>query len=101
MPVLPGPVMEQFALSGLHPSQQGRLLVCCNIQFLTMVAGHCLVVGVRLAVPSSFLSRDRATRVRQAVPLQPGRQRRAPSRLTTCGWRFGNAHEKSPRSGLH
>jgi len=27
MPVLLGPVMEQFALSRLHPSQPGRLLV--------------------------------------------------------------------------
>ena len=49
---------------------------CCGAKdvILTIVAGHCLVVGVRLAVPSSFLSRDRTQRVRQAVPLQPGRQ---------------------------
>jgi hypothetical protein len=73
MPVLPGPVMEQFALSGLHPSQQGRLLVCCNIQFLTIVTGHCLVVGVRLAVPFWFGRTIKMKRVRQAVPLQPGR----------------------------
>ena len=31
-----------------------------------------LVVGVRLVAPSSFLSRDRTKRVRQAVPLQSG-----------------------------
>src|SRR5208282_2031203 len=53
-------------------------LVCCNIQFLAMVTGHCLFVGVRLAVPSSFASRNRAMRVRQAVPLQLGRQSRWP-----------------------
>jgi hypothetical protein len=32
--------------------------VFCNIQFLALITGHCLVVGVRLAVPSSFLSRE-------------------------------------------
>ncbi|MGO8813589.1 MAG: hypothetical protein ACLQVG_02845, partial [Terriglobia bacterium] len=55
--------------------QLGKL-VCCNIQFLTMVAGHCLVVGVRLAVPSWLGRAIKMQRVRQAVPLQPGRQRR-------------------------
>jgi hypothetical protein len=50
--------------------------LCCNIQFLTMVTRHCLVVGVRLAVPS--LWRDRTKRVRQAVPLQPAGQEPAP-----------------------
>src|SRR5208337_596961 len=54
------------------------LLVCCNIQFLTMVRGHCLVVGVRLAVPPRFGRAIEMKRVRQAVPLQPGRQSRWP-----------------------
>ncbi len=40
----------------------------------TLLTQNCLVVGVRLAVPSSFLSRDRTKRVRQAVPLQPGQE---------------------------
>jgi hypothetical protein len=40
-----------------------------------------LAVGVRLPVPSSFLSRDRTKRVRQAVPLQPGSAPRALSRF--------------------
>jgi hypothetical protein len=53
-----------------------RPLVCCNIQFLTTATGHCLVVGVRLAVPSWFGRAIRMKRVRQAVPLQPGRQSR-------------------------
>ena len=53
-------------------------LVCCNIQFLTMGTGHCLVVGVRLAVPSWFGRAMKMKRVRQAVPLQPGRQSRWP-----------------------
>jgi hypothetical protein len=52
------------------------LLVCCNIQFLTMVTGHCLDVGVRLAVPSWIGSAIEMKRVRQAVPLHPGRQSR-------------------------
>jgi hypothetical protein len=32
--------------------KEGR--VWCNLRFLTMVTGHCLPVGVRLAVPFWF-----------------------------------------------
>jgi hypothetical protein len=52
------------------------LLACCNIQFLTMVMGHCLHLGVRLAVPSWIGGATEMKRVRQAVPLRPGRQSR-------------------------
>jgi len=47
-------------------------------KFLPMVAGHYLVVGVRLAVPIWSGRAIRMKRVRQAVPLQPGRQSRWP-----------------------
>jgi hypothetical protein len=51
-------------------------LVGCNIQFLTLVTGHCLDVGVRLALPSWIGGAIEMKRVRQAVPLHPGRQSR-------------------------
>jgi hypothetical protein len=42
-------------------------LQCVNFRFLSAA----LDVGVRLAVPYSFLSRNQTKRVRQAVPLHP------------------------------
>jgi hypothetical protein len=78
--------MESSLRSHCNPGQdvtlQGKeeTQVCCNIQFLTMVTGHCLAVGVRLAVPFWFSRaiRMKMNRVLQAVPLQPGRQGRWP-----------------------
>jgi len=71
--------VEPFSQYGINATNLRYMtLVRSNIQFLTMVTRRRLAAGVRLAVPSWFGRAIEMKRVRQAAPLQPGRQSQWP-----------------------